>query len=153
MRWPAKRPFAGPTRWDPFEEIRKTQERLSQLLEDLMPTEEWGGGKIFTPAIDIKDEGDKLVVTADLPGVNKEDVEIKLKEDMLEISAKTRKEKETEEEGYLRRERAYNYFYRTVRLPTSVKEEGSTAKLENGVLTIMLPKTKIEEPAKKIQIE
>jgi HSP20 family protein len=153
MKWPAKRTFSGPTRWDPFEEIRRTQERLNQLFEDFMPMEEWGGGKVFTPAVDIKEEENKLVVTTDLPGINKEDIEINLKEDMLEISAKSGKEKETEDEGYIRREREYTRFYRAVRLPTSVKEEGTTAKIENGVLTIMLPKMKLEEPAKKIQIE
>jgi HSP20 family protein len=153
MKWPAKRTFSGPTRWDPFEEIRRTQERLNQLFEDFMPMEEWGGRKVFTPAIDIKEEENKLVVTTDLPGINKEDIEINLKEDMLEISAKSGKEKETEEEGYIRKEREYTRFYRAVRLPTSVKEEGSTAKIENGVLTIMLQKMKLEEPAKKIQIE
>lgn len=153
MRWPMRRSFSGPARWDPFEEIRRTQERLNQLFEDFMPMEEWGGGKVYTPAIDIKEEDDKLVVTTDLPGINKEDVQINLKEDILEISAKTGKEKETEEEGYLRRERAYTQFYRAVRLPASVKEEGSTAKMENGVLTITLPKMQLGEPAKKIAIE
>ncbi len=153
MRWPMRRSFSGPTRWDPFEEIRRTQERLNQLFEDFMPMEEWGGGRVYTPAIDIKEEEDKLVVTTDLPGINKEDVEINLKEDMLEISAKTGKEKETEEEGYVRKERAYTRFYRAVRLPSSVKEEGSTAKMENGVLTITLPKMQLEESAKKIAIE
>lgn len=153
MRWPMKKSFSGPERWDPFDEIRRTQERLNQLFEDFMPMEEWGGGKVYTPAIDIKEEENKLVVTTDLPGINKEDVQINLKEDMLEISAKTGKEKETEEEGYLRRERAYTQFYRAVRLPASVKEEGSTAKMENGVLTITLPKMQLEEPAKKIAIE
>ncbi len=59
---------------------------------------------------------------------------------MLEISAKTGKEKETEEEGYIRKEREYTHFYRAVRLPTRVKEEVNTAKIENGVLTITLPK-------------
>ncbi len=154
MRWPAKRTFEGPTRWDPFEEIRRTQERLNQLFEDFMPAEGWGGGKVFTPAVDIKDEDDKLVVTTDLPGINKEDVEINLKDDMLEISAKSGKEQEKEEEGYLRKERLYTRFHRAVRLPTSVKEEGSTAKLENGVLTIALPKAKSEEEeSKKIKVE
>jgi len=148
-----RRSFSGPARWDPFEEIRRTQERLNQLFEDFMPMEEWGGGKVYTPAIDIKEEDDKLVVTTDLPGINKEDVQINLKEDMLEISAKTGKEKETEEEGYLRRERAYTQFYRAIRLPASVKEEGSTAKMENGVLKITLPKMQLEEPTKKIAIE
>jgi HSP20 family protein len=153
MKWPVRRSFSGPTRWDPFEEIRRTQERLNQLFEDFMPMEEWGGGKVFTPAVDIKEEDDKLVVTTDLPGINKEDVEINIREDMLEISAKSGKEKETEEEGYLRRERAYTQFYRAVRLPMSVKEEGGTAKMDNGILTITLPKMKLEEPAKRIEIE
>ena len=153
MKLPAKRTVAEPTRWDPFEEIRKTQDRLSQLFEDYMPIGEWRGGKVFTPAVDIKEEGDNLVVTTDLPGIKKEDIEINLKDDMLEISAKSGEEKETEEEGYIRRERSYTSFYRAVTLPTSVKEEAGTAKMENGVLTITLPKIKLEEPAKKIQIE
>ncbi len=116
MKWPAKRTASEPTHWDPFEEIRRTQERLSQLYEDFMPMKEWGSGKIFTPAVDIKEEEDKLVVTTDLPGINKEDIEINLKEDMLEISAKSGKEKEIEEEGYIRREREYTRFYRAVQL-------------------------------------
>ena len=90
------------------------------------------------------------MVTIDLPGINKENTEINLKEDMLEISAKTGKEKETEEEGYIHKEREYTGFFRAVCLPTNVEEEGSTAKIENGVLTITLPKMKMEEPAENI---
>jgi len=153
MNWPAIRIFREPTFWDPFEEIRKTQERLNLLSEDFMPMRKWEGGNVFTPAIDIKDEGNKLLVTTDLPGINKEDIELNLKGDMLEISAKSGTKKETEEEGYIRKERECTHFYRAVRLPTSVKEEGGTAKMENGVLTITLPKMELEEPAKKIQIE
>ena len=153
MNWPAKRTISGSTRWNPFEEIRKTQESLNLLFEDFMPMKKWGNGNVFTPAIDIKEEENKLLITTDLPGINKEDIEINLKEDMLEISAKTGKEKETEEEGYIRKEREHTHFYRAVRLPSSVKEEGSTAKIENGVLTITLPKMELKEPAKKIQIE
>ena len=153
MKLPARRTVSEPTRWDPFEETRKIQERLSQLCEDYIPMGEWKGRDVFMPAVDIKEEGDNLVVTTDLPGINKENIEINLKDDMLEISAKSREEKETEEERYIRRERSYTRFYRAVTLPTSVKEEAGTAKMENGVLTITLPKMKLEEPAKKIQIE
>ena len=153
MNWPARRIFREPIRWDSFEEIRKTQERLNLLFEDFMPMRKWEGGNIFTPAVDIKDEGNKLLVTTDLPGIKKEDIELNLKEDMLEIGAKSGAEKETKEEGYIRKERECTHFYRAVRLPTSVTEEGSTAKIENGVLTITLPKMDLEEPAKKIQIE
>ena len=93
------------------------------------------------------------MIITDLPGINKEDIEINLKEDMLEISAKSGKRKETEEEGYIHKEREYTHFYRAVRLPTNVKEEGSTAKIGNGILKITLPKMELEEPAKKMQIE
>ena len=117
-----------------------------------MPREKWGDENVFTPAFDIKDEENKLVVTTDLPGINKENIEINLKEDMLEISAKTGKETETEEEGYIHKEREYTGFFRAVRLPTSVKEEESTAKIENDVPTITLPKIKMEEPAKKYKL-
>lgn len=153
MKLPARRTVSESTRWDPFEETRKIQERLSQLSEGYIPMGEWKGRDVFMPAVDIKEEGDNLVVTTDLPGINKENIEIKLKDDMLEISAKSGEEKETEEEGYIRRERSYTRFYRAVTLPTSIKEEAGTAKMENGVLTITLPKMKLEEPAKKIQIE
>ena len=88
MNWPAKRTIPGPTRQDPFEEIRKTQERLNLLFEDFMPMKKWGGGNVFTPAIDIKEEENKLLVTTDLPRINKEDIEINLKEDMLEYKCK-----------------------------------------------------------------
>lgn len=152
MRWPVKRPFGGTARLDPFEEIRRTQERLNQFFEDYMPIEEWAG-KIYTPAIDIQDEENKLVVTADLPGVNKEDIELNVKDDILEISAKCNQENETKEEGYLRRERTYTNFYRAIKLPSNVTEEEATAKMENGVLKITLPKLKLEEPKSRIQIE
>ena len=107
MNWPAIRIFQEPTRWDPFEEIRKSQERLDQLFENFMPMRKWEGGNIFTPAVDIKDEGNNILVTTDLPGINKEDIELNLKEDILEISAKSGKEKETEEEGYIRKNLAF----------------------------------------------
>ncbi|MDD3041355.1 MAG: Hsp20/alpha crystallin family protein [Methanosarcinaceae archaeon] len=152
VRWPARKPFLGPVRWDPFEELRRTQERLNQLFEDFVPSEEWTG-KTFAPLVDVMEEGDKVIVTTDLPGVDKKDIEINLKEDMLEINAKCGGEEETEKEGYLKKERSYTRFYRAIRLPTGVSEENASAKMENGVLTITIPKLELEEPKKRIQIE
>ena len=61
MRWPMRRSFSGPyTLLDLLKKIRRTQRSLNQLFEDFMPMEEWGGGKVFTPAVDIKEEEDKL---------------------------------------------------------------------------------------------
>jgi HSP20 family protein len=152
MKFPGRRTVRKLTRWDLHDEIRKTQEHLIQLFEDYMPMEEWGNRKVFIPLVDVKDERDNLIVTTDLPGVNKGDIKLDIKNNVLMISAKTGEEKETEKEGYIRRERSYIRFYRAVHLPASVKEEG-TAKMENGVLTITLPKMEPKEPKKKIKIE
>lgn len=139
------------SRWDPFEEMGRTQERLNQLFEDMLPGQ-WWGGTTFSPLVDIKEEDNKIIVTTDVPGVDKKDVDIDIRDDILEISAKCGEERETEEEGYVRRERTFNRFSRAVRLPATVTEEGAKAKLEDGVLTIELPKVAIEEK-KKVMIE
>jgi len=136
-----------------LDEIRRTQERLNQLFEDFGPSEEWTE-KTFAPLVDIMEEEDKIIVTTDLPGVEKEDIELNLKEDLLEINAKCGKEEEeTEKGGYFRKERSYTRYYRAIRLPTGVSEENAKAKMENGVLTVTLPKLKLKEPKKKIRIE
>ncbi|MDD2439845.1 MAG: Hsp20/alpha crystallin family protein [Methanosarcinaceae archaeon] len=136
-----------------MDEIRRTQERLNQLFEDFGPSEEWTE-KTFAPLVDIMEEEDKIIVTTDLPGVEKEDIELNLKEDLLEINAKCGKEEEeTEKGGYFRKERSYTRYYRAIRLPTGVSEENAKAKMENGVLTVTLPKLKLKEPKKKIRIE
>jgi len=141
----------GISRWDPFEEMSRTQERLNQLFEEMLPGQ-WLGGTTLSPLVDIKEEDDNIKVTTDVPGVDKKDVEITVRDDIVEISARCGEEHETEEEGYVRRERTYNRFCRAVRLPAAATEKGAKAKLENGVLTITLPKVAIEEK-KKIMIE
>lgn len=88
----------------------------------------------------------------DLPGVEKENVELSVKDNTLVISAEKGKQEETEKEGYLRKERVFMRYYREIALPQGVTEEGANAQLKNGVLTVTLPKTKQVEP-KKIQID
>ncbi len=140
------------SRWDPLEEISRTQERLNQLFEHFAPREEWLGEKTMAPLMDVKEEDDKIIVTTDVPGVDKKDVDISVRDDILEINAKCGKESDVEEEGYVRHERMYKSFHRAITLPSFVTEEGAKAKLEDGVLTLTLPKVQIEEK-KKIMIE
>jgi HSP20 family protein len=105
-----------------------------------------------TPSIDIKDEEGKLILAADIPGVEKEDVTINVKGDMLEISAEKKEEKEEKEEGYIRRERRYRKFYRAIQLPAGVDKEHVEATLKDGVLQISLPKM-VGEEVKKIEVK
>ena len=117
-----------------------------------MPGEEWPDGMTLSPLMDIKEENGSIIVTTDVPDVDKKDVEIGIRDDVLEISAKCSKESEVEKEVYVRRERTYNRFSRAITLSSIVTEEGAKAELEDGVLKITLPKAQIEEK-KKIMIE
>ncbi|MFW6143952.1 MAG: Hsp20/alpha crystallin family protein, partial [Candidatus Natronoplasma sp.] len=107
-----------------------------------------------SPVTDLSDLGDKYRVEAEIPGIDKDDIEIELRDDSLVIEAE--KEEETEEEGedYLRRERGFKSFYRKLPLPEEVNPEEVAASLENGILSIDMPKKEPEKKkGKKIEIE
>ena len=143
---------SGMSKWDPFEEISRMQERLSQLFSELSPSGEMKALDTLSPMMDVQDKEKEIVVKADMPGVDKKDVEIDIKNNMLYINANMHREKEEEKEGYVMRERAFSRFARTFSLPANVVAEGAKAKLEDGVLTINIPKAEIEEK-QKILIE
>lgn len=128
------------------------QQQLNSMFKDMTMGDRWTEADTLAPLVDVQDRGDKLLVTADLPGVDKQNVNIDVQENLISISAKSGTETESEEEGYMRRERTYKMFSRTLTLPEAVTSEGAKAKLENGVLTVELPKLQIEEK-KKILIE
>jgi HSP20 family protein len=121
------------------------QYRMSRLFEEFpefiessqMPAPR----EAQVPYVDVIDRDSDIVVTADLPGVDKNDISISIKDNMLEISAEKKTAGEHEEEGYLRRERGYSRFYRAIRLPTPVDETKAHASFNNGVLEITMPKT------------
>jgi HSP20 family protein len=142
----------GMSKWDPFEEISRMQDRLSQLFSELSPSGEMKTLDTLSPMMDVQEKDKEIVVKADMPGVDKKDVEIDIKNNMLYINANTHREKEEEKEGYVMRERAFSRFARTFSLPANVMAEGAKAKLEDGVLTINIPKTETEEK-QKILIE
>lgn len=105
----------------------------------------------WAPRVDMEQRGDAIVVTADLPGVRKEDVQIELTQEGLTISAERRDEREegSEQSGYRSMERSYGTFYRTIPLPQSVDREKLKANMRDGVLRITLP---IQESAKPRRI-
>lgn len=92
------------------------------------------------PYVDVMEKGNDVIVTADLPGVDKKDIKISVRGDVLEISAERKMEREEKEKGYLRHERSYNRFYRSIRLPAAVDKSKAKATLNNGVLEVTLPK-------------
>ena len=99
-----------------------------------------GRSDVMVPLADVMETDDSVVVSMDLPGVDKKDVEISVAEDELRVSALRKTEKEADEKGYHKRERSCNKFERMVKLPATVKSEEAKARLTDGVLEITLPK-------------
>jgi len=137
--------------FDPFEEIKRMQERLNRLFEEferITPRTI----AVETFPVDVIDEGDSIKIVADLPGFNKEDIEIWVEDGDLVIKAVRKEEKEEKAENYIRRERRFGKVYRKIAIPVEVDVDKIKATYNNGVLEIVLPKT---EKAKKkvIKIE
>jgi len=152
MKLPIKRPSRDVYSWDPFDEIRRMQEYMEQMRRAFPALENRYVSETLSPLTDVAEEDNKVIVTTDLPGIDRENVELSLKDNFLVISAQKGKEEDTEKEGYLRKERSFMRYYREIPLPESVTEEGATAQLKNGVLTVTLPKTKSVTES-RIQIE
>jgi HSP20 family protein len=144
-------------RWDPFrdlEELRKEFDRFFSRAPLSLWGEELGSdkGMAFLP-VDIKEESDAIVIKADLPGVKKEDIDVRVDGNLLTIKAEKKfEEKEEEKDRYHRVERYYGVFQRSFTLPDRVNPEKLTARYEDGVLTLTLPKRPEAKP-KAIRVE
>jgi HSP20 family protein len=105
----------------------------------------------ISPAVDMYDKKDEIVVKAEVPGVEKENINISLTEDKLTIKGEIKKEEEVKEEDYYYSERSYGSFVRTLTLPAKVQEDKVKASFSNGILEIHLPKAEESKP-KEIKI-
>jgi HSP20 family protein len=140
---------------DPFDIVRRFRTEMEDMFQDFMG----GFGPSFpelmefrTPPVDIRETENEIIVKADIPGFDKENIDLEIAGDRLRIRAESKVEKEEEEKGYHRRERAYKGFYREIMLPKNTKSDESKATYKDGVLEITLPKTE-KEKGKKLEIE
>lgn len=137
-------------RYEPNQFMREFRDEINRLFNV-----ELGGTNAatsnWTPAVDIKEETDKFVIFADIPGVDPKDIDIHMENGMLTIKGEKRFEKETEEKGFKRKERSYGSFYRQFLLPDTANTESISAKSRHGVTEIIIPKKAIAS-ARKIDI-
>jgi HSP20 family protein len=135
---------------DPFwKEFSTLSNRLNRLLETPREDQTDFLGS-WTPAVDIFDKGGEVVIHAELPGIKKEDIDVRVENNVLTIRGKKERKEEVKEEGYFRAERSYGSFSRSFSLPTTVEVSKIAAEYRDGVLTLRLPKA---EEAKPRQIE
>lgn len=126
-------------RRNPLEEIEDLLDRMGRELD----VEAWPGGDGV--AVDVVDHGDRYRVTADLPGFEKDDIEVRLAAGTLYLDGERETGTADEDVDYLRRERRRDSASRRVSLPEPVDEDGITARYDRGVLTVDLPKQEAED--------
>jgi HSP20 family protein len=141
-------------RWDPFRDLVTLREKMNRLFEDAVTSRGEEKDLVtssWAPAVDIYEDENELVLTAEVPGIEEKDIEIKLEDNTLSIHGERKMEKETKEENYHRLERAYGSFFRSFTLPNYIDQEKINAQHENGVLKITMPK-RPELKTRKVKI-
>ena len=137
-------------RWDPFAEFAS----LSRALERGHWGAANGGTRRFdlTPAVDLSETDNEVVVKASLPGVKPEDVDISVNDGILTVKGEKKSDDKTEGENFYRREIRYGAFSRSIPLPAAVDQDKAEAAFTDGVLTVTLPKSAEAKP-KQIKIK
>jgi len=135
------------TRWEPFTELGELRGRFDRIFDELLD----GGERTWTPAVDVVREGDNLVVRADVPGIKPEEVKIEVEDDILTVSGSHEERKEEKDKDYLRRERRYGSFQRSMALPAGVDAKKIKAKTHDGVVEVVIPLPK-ESQKEKVKI-
>ena len=147
--------MAAVRRYDPFRELATLQERMNRIFDDTFTSasrrEDEGLSATWTPPVDVLERRDRIVRTAELPGVAEDQVQLRFEDGVLTLEGERRFEKEVDEARYHCVERSYGRFSRSFRLPANVDEEAITATFVNGLLVVELPKREEVRP-KSIRI-
>ena len=138
-------------RWEPFgSDFARMANRLNRAFDLRFEDADRESLGNWNPPVDILEGKDGLVLKAELPGMKKEDIEVRVENNVLTLQGERKRESETKEDGYHRSERAYGTFSRSFSLPTSVNTSKIAAEYKDGVLSVSLPKA---EEAKPKQID
>jgi HSP20 family protein len=132
---------------NPFALMRRFTEEMDRFFT---PTASPGQAGFWAPAIEVKQKDGKLLVTAELPGLGKDDIKVHIEGDTLVLEGERKREKEEKREGYYHSERTYGTFYRAVPLPEGAKAEETAAQFNNGVLEVAVPLSEVK--AKEIPV-
>jgi HSP20 family protein len=138
------------TRWEPFRDMLSLQDRTNRLFNDpyvrlTAPTEAVGG---WFPLVDIHEDAERIVLRAEVPGVNRDDIEVSVENGTLTLRGEKKHAKETESENAYRQERFYGFFTRSFVLPSAIDSEHINATYKDGVLEVVVPKAEEARPRK-----
>jgi HSP20 family protein len=143
-------------RWDPFNELRRMQETMNNLWRGFgagttAGTTEGQEMETWAVPLDVVQQGDNVVIRASMPGVNPDNIDVSIEDNVLTIRGESAHESEHKEGNYLMRERRSGSFYRALRLPDTVDTDQAHPFYEHGVLTITIPKAESKK-AKQLKV-
>ena len=136
-------------RWNPWREMETFSDRVNRLFNGNFPTEwvsEESGLRNWRPVVDIYEEDEKIVIKAELPGVDKKDIHVDVKDHVLTLTGERSFENEVKEESYHRKERAFGKFHRSFTLPEGLDPGKIDADYKDGVLKIEIPRPEAKKP-------
>ena len=142
-------------RWDPFRDALSLRNAMDRLFEDSFVTPRFGWIAPVSAAgmaIDMYETKDEVIVKAALPGVKPDEAEVTITGDTLTIRGESKEEKEIKEENYIRKERHFGSFARSVTLPAGLQADKAEAIFEDGVLTLKIPKSEEVKP-KRVKVK
>ena len=147
---PMARPQSGAF-LSPFSLLRDMTDWMDQVFEgsDLPITR---GERVWSPAVEVRERDNNIVVSADLPGIDPKDVKVEVDNNMLLIQGERKREQTEEREGFRRTERVYGNFFRAIPLPENVKADQAKADVRNGVLEVTIPMDQAQAQRKQIPI-
>ena len=138
--------------WSPFDQLTNLRDEINRLFESPFSNGNSDGFNAWSPALDLYEDKDNLVLRAEVPGMKKEDIDISLHENTVTISGERRDEKKYEGSETARDERFFGRFTRTLQLPKVVDATKVKAAYKDGILTVTLPKAEEAKP-RQIQIQ
>ena len=136
-------------RWQPFSELMSLRQAMDRLFEDsfVRPSRGLAAlGEVAAPALNVHQTPNEVVVKAALPGLKPEDVSIDITGETLTIKGESKAEQEIKKEDYLYQDRRYGAFSRSVVLPSGLKTDKAEATMEDGILTLTIPKVEEVKP-------
>ena len=140
-------------RFDPFRDLSVLQNRVNRLFTDTRAAgADEDAFQSWAPAVDIFERGDDLILSAELPGVRREELDLKVEGNVLTLRGERVRDKTIHEDQYHRVERSYGTFCRSFTLPSTVDPSRIEARFKDGILEVVLPKAEDAKP-KKIDVQ
>jgi HSP20 family protein len=144
-------------KWDPWSTLPTLQDRINKIFEESFPTRAGSDDEKtslcdWRPVVDTYEEDDTIIINAELPGVDRDDVSIDVKDNILTIKGERAYDHKVKEEDYFRRERCFGKFHRAFTLPNTVDPNKIEASYKDGILKIKIPKS-LEKQTRKIEIK